>query len=72
MVIIVSYNSVNINIGMFQLVLVVLLLMLGLAECTLQIFVLFPGEKFVVLDIPLLFESGRLVPWMKKIMVVYW
>jgi hypothetical protein len=30
------------------------------------------GEWFVVLDTPLLFESGRLVSWMKKIIVVYW
>jgi dephospho-CoA kinase len=29
------------------------------------------GEWFVVLDTPLLFESGRLVSWMKKIIVVY-
>ena len=30
------------------------------------------GKQFVILDTPLLFESGKLVSWMKRIVVVYW
>ena len=30
------------------------------------------GNRFAVLEVPLLFESGVIAPFMNKIIVVYW
>jgi len=33
---------------------------------------LHPGEQFVVLEVPLLYESGKMLRFIDTVIVVYW
>lgn len=43
-----------------------------LAELNLGVSVFSPGYRYVILDIPLLFETQKLLKYMKHTVVVYW
>ena len=48
------------------------IVLVSLIVSSTVLFTTHAGEQFVILDTPLLFESGNLVSWMKRIVVVYW